>query len=211
MAAATSASDQAKAARAAKEKERRAAIKAAKEALVKAGLPEDTKLDPEQRRRAAGHILNGEKGGLTGKALATYITDGTGTGAQVAKAREEQAAQQKAERQRTNATRSSDPEATELAQKAKALAPEVKSAFLPKDAREFIDKFEQRKTGQHIVVKRTDVKDAEEVSIKRADLRKFAQEGEKDTDVRAALATLGKDSRLWGRKLGLFILASEGR
>jgi hypothetical protein len=35
--------------------------------------------------------------------------------------------------------------------------------------------------------------------------------GEKDTDVRRHLTRLGSGTRLWGRKLGLFILAQHAR
>lgn len=188
--------------RAAKEKERRAAIKRAGDALEKAGLPRDTQLTADQRKRAADSGT--EKPGLAKKALATWILEGQGLGEQAEAAKAANTAKTAEEKTRQNVTRSQDPEAAELAVNAKKLAPEVKSAFLPKDAREFIDDFTATKAGQKVTIKRGDVT----VELKTADLRKFGVDGEKDPEVRKCLAEVGRGSRLWGRKLALMVLAS---
>lgn len=191
-----------KAAKAKKERARRAQIKLAAEALEAAELPKDTKLNAEQRARAAE--WPGKHGGLRKKALATFILEGKNTAEQSkdsAAARQQKARE---DRQQKNVTRSSDPEATELAQKAKALAPDIRSSFLPKEAREFMTEF---KVGgrQRIKVER---KKVDTQTFDRTALEAYAIGGQKDPEVRAQLTTLGKETRLWGRKLGLFILAT---
>lgn len=168
-------------------------------------------LTKEQKERAATYTAG--HGGLTGKALAAYILDGKTSKQQVEESR---ATTKKVTAERKNLSRSNDPAATELAQKAAALAPEVKSAFLPKDARECLDVMDVTRDGMFVVVKRKGVdlpQDVEgvdhktnEVRIKREDLEGFAIGGNKDKDVRKLLAVLAKDSRLWGRKLGLMLL-----
>lgn len=203
----------AKAAKAKQDAQRRANEKVVKAQLEKAKLPADTKLTAEQKTRAVESAE--KKSGLMGKALETFIMEGKALGAQAAEAEQAQAAKAREERTRQNVTRSGDPEAAELAAAAKKLAPEVKSAFLPKDAREFIDVFTVTASGQTITVKRTGAQGVEgaleETQIKRAALREFAIKGEKDKDVRTALAGIGKGTRLWGRKLGLMILATDAQ
>ena len=86
-----------------------------------------------------------------------------------------------------------------------------KSAFLPKDAREFIDIFKvELPQPQAITISRTD-DDREAVTIPVKSLEKFAKDGEADPEVRKALSAVGKGSRLWGRKLGLMALATVKR
>jgi hypothetical protein len=197
-----------KAARAAAEKKRRDQIKAAKESLERAGLAADTKLDADQRKRAA----DPKKKGLTGKSLADWILEGKTPDDTIQAARAEQKAAARAERTRENVTRSADPEASTLAVEAKSLAPEVKSAFLPKDAREFLDKFEVTLQGDtDLTIARKDADGIEPVELSVKNLEKFARKGEKIAEVRTALSAIGKDSRLWGRKLGLMALAQRNR
>ena len=193
------------------EKRRREQIAAAKPALEKAGLSASTKLDPQQRARAATALT--DKPGLSGKALEKWIMEGKGGAEQVAEAKAQRSAAQREERTRENITRSGDPEAASLAVEAKSLAPEVKSAFLPKDAREFLDKFvvTLSEDAKELTIARTDGADIEPVTLKVTALEKFAKKGEKDGDVRKALSAVGKDSRLWGRKLGLMALAQRLR
>lgn len=192
-----------------KERARRETIKRAKEAVAKAGLPADTKLDLDQRKRAADAAE--KKAGLSGKALATWILEGKTTGEQVQEARAERSKAERAERQRSNLTRSTDPEAAELAQAAKALAPDVKSSFLPKEGRQFLDELLPRGGGAGAAGLLSRVVATEEgeetVTITQAALRRHSVENEKDQEVRAHLTALGKGTKLWGRKLGLFILA----
>lgn len=202
----------AKAAKADKERARKATIKAAQEAVKKAGLPEDTKLDLDQRKRAAEAAE--KKAGLSGDALAKWIMEGKSTSQQVQEAKGERETAARAERQRSNLTRSNDPEAAELAQQAAALAPDVRSAFLPKEGRAFLDVIlplggeDGAKGLLSMEVEGEDGK-KETVKVTQADLRKHAQEGTKVPEVRRYLTALAKDkgTTLWGRKLGLFILA----
>lgn len=189
-----------KAAKAEAERKRRADLKVMQAQLDKAGIS-DQALDAEQKKRAVASAET--KKGLTGKALATFILEGKDGKAQVEAAKAAKQAEKKAEKTRQNVTRSADPEATQLAADAKALAPDVRSAFLPKDAREFLDRFNVIREGQSVTVTRTDA-DAE-VTFKTAQLRRFAEQGEKNGEVRAGLSTLAKDTRLWGRKLALFV------
>lgn len=206
----TAARQAARAKKADAEKVRREKIKSAKEAVAKAKLPVDTNLSAEQRDRAAASAQ--EKPGLSGKALATWILEGQALAEQTEAAKTSAAAEKAEARTRQNITRSADPEAAELAKAAKALAPDVKSAFLPKDAREFLDLFKVMVDGQTLAVCRTDKNAPEDVAIKRADLRKLGVDGVKGEDVkdvRAALSAVGKGSRLWGRKLALMILAHD--
>lgn len=191
----------AKAAKAEKDRERREAITAAAKALEKAGLPRDTQLTPEQRARAATSAK--DKPTMTGEALAGWIRDGKSLRQQQADAKAEREGAKRRDPQRQNVTKSQDPEAAELAVAAKKLAPDVRSAFLPKDAREFIDDFKVTRSGQKITISRGDGS----ADFKLGELRKFAMEGEKNKEIRGALATLGKGSRLWGRKLALMALA----
>lgn len=197
--------------KAAAERDRRAQIAAAKKALERAGLSADTELTKEQRERAATYE-NGHAG-LSGKSLEVYIMTGQTGREQTEAARAEAAEEERSERTRSNITRSADPEASELAAKAKGLAEDVKSAFLPKDAREFLDVFSVTKRGQKITVKRDKVTivegASEEAVFERAALEGFSIGANKDKDVRGQLAGLGKGTRLWGRKLGLMILAKS--
>lgn len=200
-------------AKAAKERQRRADLKTAKAQLEKAGLDPETKLDAGQRKRAVESKVN--HAGLSGRSLAKFILEGKTVAEQIEDGRAEQAAVNREERTRANTTSSKDPEASEIAAAAKKLAPDVKSSFLPKEGREFLDLFTVTAEGQTITVKRSGAQGLEgaleEAAIKRADLRKFAIDGEKDKDVRAVLSGLGKGTRLWGRKLGLMILAADAR
>lgn len=195
--------------RAEKERIRRAEIKAAKEAMKVAKMDPKAELTTEQRKRAANY--KDGHAGLSGDALARYILDGTNSVDQVKAAREERAAEQKASGTATRVRTHADPEAAELAVKAKALAPEVKSAFLPKDAREAIDLFSVKASGTKILIKRSGAQGVEgaleQATFERAALEAFAMGGQKDGDVRKILAQLGKGTRLWGRKLGLMLLA----
>lgn len=158
-------------------------------------------LTPEQKKRAA--TFTAGHAGLSGKALATYILEGKNANAQTAEARQADKDAKKADKQRKNLSRSNDPAAAELAQKAAALAPDVRSAFLPKDARECLDILQVAADGpKTITVTRGDVV----VEFNREKLESFSIGGDKDKGVRGDLARLAKDSRLWGRKLGLMIL-----
>jgi hypothetical protein len=149
---------------------------------------------------------------LTGKSLADWILEGKTPDDTIQAARAEQKAAARAERTRENVTRSADPEASTLAVEAKSLAPEVKSAFLPKDAREFLDKFEVTLQGDtDLTIARKDADGIEPVELSVKNLEKFARKGEKIAEVRTALSAIGKDSRLWGRKLGLMALAQRNR
>lgn len=159
-------------------------------------------LTPEQKKRAATHTAG--HAGLMGNALATYILEGKNANAQSADARQAEKAGKKADKERKNLSRSNDPAATELAQKAAALAPDVRSAFLPKDAREMLNVFTVKADGPKTVsVTR---KGADTVEFAREALEGFAIGGSRDKDVRKQLAGLAKDTRLWGRKLALMIL-----
>jgi hypothetical protein len=203
--------EQKKAARAEKERERRENIKLAKAALERAGMDPEMKLDADQRERAV--YAEEKKKGLRGKALMAFILDGKTVDDQVKDAQVKTAAQKASAKAAKNVTRASDPDATKLAQDAKALAPDVKSAFLPKDARCFLDEFKASAKGQNVTVVRTTGEKAERVFV-RDHLRAFGVDGptgieaELSKAIRADLAALGRDTRLWGRKLALMILAS---
>lgn len=158
-------------------------------------------LTPEQKKRAA--TFTAGHAGLSGNALATYILEGKNATAQAADAKQAEKAAAKAQKERKNLSRSNDPEAAELAQKAAALAPEVRSAFLPKDAREMLDSFKVSKDGPKTI--RVERGDAVQ-EFQRAALESFAVGGDRNKDVRKQLAELAKDTRLWGRKLALMIL-----
>lgn len=187
-----------KAAKAEKERQRKAEIKAAKGALEKAGIDPETKLDADQRKRA----LNAPAG-LTGKALGIFILEGKGTREQEAEAKAARETAQ-AKKDGRSARRSKDPEAADLAEAAKALAPEIKSSFLPKEGRQFLDLLKGREAKELLEGALPEEKD-----LPMARLRRFAVEGEKDAEVRAFIKELGKGTQLWGRKLGLFIIARD--
>jgi hypothetical protein len=219
-----------KAAKAQQEKARRAAIATAKahlEAhdllvrldgtkLVMKDLREDPAaevvLDSEQRDRAA--TAKSTHGGLSGKSLSIYVLTGQSSKEQIAAAKLADGAAKKAENQRANVTRSQDPAATEIAQKAKAFAG-VKSAFLPKEGRSFLDGFTVTVSSgtSAISVKRGNAQGVEgaleEASLELDDLVKFAKGEELEADakkaVRTALTGLGKGTVLWGRKLAALI------
>lgn len=222
QAAPVSAEDRKKA-NAEREAARRQTIEDAKVALEKAGMDANTELDLDQRKRAAE--ATAKKPGLAGKALQEFILNGATVKDQVQEAKGKREAKERAasteNRSRSNLTRSNDPEATELAKAAKALAPDVKSAFLPKDARAFIDEIQGKRAAADLLTRTVEVetedkdgnKSVEKVerSISQAGLKRFAVENIKDTDeakaVRQHLTALGSGTRLWGRKLGLMILA----
>jgi hypothetical protein len=179
-----------KAQKAEKERRRREQIKQAKVALERAGLDPETKLTAEQRERAAK-----APAGLANKALETFIMDGKHVGEQVEESRATRAAAAREERARQNVTKSADPEASELARAAKALAPDIRSSFLPREARAVLDFVGER--------------DALEVAdLKKGKLEAFGIRGEKDPEVRARLIEIKKEvPALWGRKAALFFLA----
>lgn len=226
--------------RAAKEKARREEIKLAKQAAEKAGMDPDTKLTPDQRRRAAAHARGEENKTLSGEKLAQWILQGDRTPAD-AKAeleqldkRVRQSGHTGADKKRAKALaeeagvdvpawagggkggasknggqrRARDPEAADLAKAAAARAPEVKSAFLPKDARSFIDEVLGGRKAEDLLVGALPAKEEgdEGRDLDLPQLEKFAVKGEKDAEVRAFLRDLGKGTRLWGRKLGLFMV-----
>lgn len=194
--------------RAEQERKRRAR----KAALKKAGLEEsmDKNLTDEQKERAERAAE--EKAGLSGNALAAWITEGKDGKTQVEEAQASSQAEKAETRTRANITRSADPEAAQLAKDAAALAPEVRSAFLPKDAREFLDLMTIEVIGDaKVKVARSGAEVPEgaldEIELTVHALREFGIKGEKDKETRAKLAGIGKGSRLWGRKLALMILA----
>jgi hypothetical protein len=227
------------------ERERRAKIAAAREAVETAGIfsrmdgskilvkvplagnaemTEDRELSTEQRDRAATYKAG--HGGLTGNALARYIMTGETARQQVEAARQDRQRVERADRQRSNVTRSADPAATDVAQRARAFAG-VKSAFLPKEGRGFLDAFtvsltQIEESGVDAVkVRRGNAQGVEgaleEVTISKGALVAFAQGAEMDEadkkDVRVKLSGLGKGTVLWGRKLAAFIAvrAEEAR
>lgn len=213
QAAAKAAAD--KKAKAEREKERREAKKNVAKALEAAGMAADTELDLDQKKRAADFGAGKGKQGLTGKALQRWIIDGKGTRQQADEGRAHREAKEgeaRQQRSRQNATRNNDPEAAGLAQAAHALAPEAtrpRSAFLPVDARAFLDEVLPKGAGgAKGLLSREVEEDGEKktVTITQAALKRFAADGEKDPDVRAHLTALGSGTRLWGRKLGLMIL-----
>jgi hypothetical protein len=213
---ATQTEEQKKAEKAEKERQRKATIKAAKDALVKAGLdPEATKLDLDQRKRAAESAE--KKAGLAGKALATYILEGKGTAEQVNDAKAERQKADRQEAQRQNLTRSTDPEAAELAQAAAAIVSvgpkPVRSAFLPKEGRQFLDVILPQ-TGDlgalgllERLEKNEETGAQEAVKVTQAALRGFTVDADGDKEVRKHLTALRGETILWGRKLGAFIMA----
>ncbi|HEX7088687.1 MAG TPA: hypothetical protein VF192_01045 [Longimicrobiales bacterium] len=201
-----------KAARAQAEKERRQIVKAIDEAKLETT---PGKLTPEQRARALNH-----PDGITGKALANYILEGKTLADQIKEGQAEQQAKKAEQRTRQNITRSQDPEAAELAKAAAALAPDVKSAFLPKDARCFLDDILDGKKVAALLERKVEVQvgegddaktETQTVKITLKQLEAFGVGGEKDKEVRAHLAALGHGTRLWGRKLALMMLAQKKR
>jgi hypothetical protein len=183
-----------------------------KAALKKAGIPEsqDKTLTDEQKARAESAAE--KMAGLSGKALMTWILAGKNGSEQVADAQAAAARAAQDEKANRNVTRSKDPEASQLARDAAALAPEVKSAFLPKEGREFLTLFKIERDGPTIKVTREGAQGVEGalevVEFDRQELRAFAVKGEKGESaksIRASLSGLGKGTRLWGRKLGLMI------
>lgn len=226
--------DEAKAARAdakaKQEKARRASIATAKAHLENHGLlvrldgtkivmkdpredttTEEVVLDTEQRDRAA--TAGKTHGGLSGKSLAVYVLTGQSSKEQIAAAKKADAAAAKTENQRANVTRSADPAATEIAQRAREFAG-VKSAFLPKEGRAFIDGFTVTVDKGVVSVKRPGAQGiegaAEEGQLGLADLKKFAKGEELDADakkaIRQTLSGLGKGTVLWGRKLAALLV-----
>jgi hypothetical protein len=212
-----------------KNKAARAEVAAAKEALGKAGLEfthksgtltievDGTALTPEQKRRAATYTAG--HAGLMGKALAAYILEGKTLKEQTADAQAAITAAAKAERTRKNLTRSSDPEAKELAVAAAELVPDVVSTFRPKNARELLDTFKVEVPGAakdaDIKVTRTGAQGAEgaleEAVFADAALKAFVQNAEMDAEAKAAvrkqISGLAKGTGLWGRKLAALIYA----
>lgn len=194
-----------KEAKAAKERARREEIKNAAISLTKAGMPEDTELTLEQRRRAAAAVS--EKAGLTGNALKTWILDGK-NGKDViaeAKASAPKEAGTRAPRQPR------DPVARAFADAAAALAPELRSPFTPKEANLFKEKVDQVRLDDEDTIKAHRRDDPSiDVEFPIVALRQFAINGAKDPEIRGLLVKLGEGEKfLWGRKLGLFLLATD--
>lgn len=94
-----------------------------------------------------------------------------------------------------------------LAQRAKALAPDLHSSFLPKDAEVFLEEYRVSRTDGRVSVLRGD----DTVVFRGRDLRAYARGESKTPAVGAGIRLLSADSRLWGRKLAAFIVASVGR
>lgn len=188
-----------KAKRAAQEKARRARVKA----LETAELDPKTKLDEAQKERAEN-----APAGLRKKALAVFILEGKDSKAQMADGKKDRKVADRVEK----AERSKKPGAA-LAARAASRAPDLRSAFLPADAQAFTG--EILKTGKKGERKASDLliaalapekEGAEPRDLPLSRLKAFAEKGEKDTEVRAFLKETGKGTRLWGRKLGLFIV-----
>lgn len=206
--------EQKKEQRAAKERERRAIVKVIDAAKLEMTVGQ---LTDEQKDRAA-NLERDKKTGLGGKALATWVLEGAALPT-TAETDAVIAAKAKAEKTRQNVTRSADPEASELAHAAKAMAPDVKSSFLPKEARSFLADIKGDKPVEALLVRTVEVpaeKEGEaatmkEVKVTFAALERFGIKGEKDPEVRAHVAALGHGTRLWGRKLALMILAQRKR
>lgn len=193
-----------KAQRAEAERKRRARGKA----LETAELDPKTKLDDAQKERAE----NAPKG-LRKKALANYILEGKTSKEQEQDGRKERKVADRVER----AKKSGKPGA-ELAAAAAARAKDLRSAFLPADAQAFTKeillqgKRNERKASDLLLGALPPAKDGEETrDLDVARLSAFAEKGEKDPEVRAFLKDTGDGTRLWGRKLGLFILEQIDR
>lgn len=170
-------------------------------------------LDADQRKRA---LELDKYPGLGASAKGTFILTGMGIRNQVAVARQ---AAKNTPSASPGSVRSSprtpkDPEAAALVAKAMELITDeetgekiLKSAFLPKDAREFLDEFTVEKPDGSVIItsrKRENLR----VEFSRAALEAFAIAKEKKPEVRQDLVRLGNGTRLWGGKLAVFILAS---
>ncbi len=174
-----------KAAKAAKERARKAYIKAAEQTLIRAEGIEGgvASLDPTQRKRAAE-----APAGLTGKSLGLYILTGKNSREQIAKAREENGTATVERKLREK----KDPEASALAAKAKERAP-FKSKISPAQARAVLD-----------LGKAEDVLTDEAL----ADAVAGRLEGEEGKATRKKLAELSADvTNLYGRKLAVLLIA----
>lgn len=198
------------------DRDRRAAIKKVDEVATKADFGSHGQmlygdLNADQRKRA----LDADKhAGLGAKALGDFILTGMGLRDQQAVAKTGAARQKAAAKTESRVRTAKDPEASALVVKAVAIITDeetgekiLKSAFLPKDAREFLDEFEVTKPDSSIIItsrRRADLR----VEFNRAELEAFAISKEKLPGVRKNLATLGSGTRLWGGKLAVFILAS---
>lgn len=207
------------------ERRRRATILAAAEACKAAGVYDETasvegkkvfvfplgtppapgngvELSPDQRERAATYRAG--HAGLTGQSLAIYILEGKTLNEQVAAARAAEARPARGERQGRTPK---DPEGTALAAKAKALAPDLKSKFRGYEGREILDLFKIEDAGDGAIrITRTDRDGDDSTVLPRESIEAFSIGGAKDPVVRKAFVDLGSGTRLWGRKLGLFIL-----
>lgn len=201
------------------DRDRRAAVKRIDDVAMKADFGSRGQLlygdlDADQRKRA----LDADKhSGLGAKALGDFILTGMGLRDQQAVAKAGAAREKVAKKtEKTTKTEKTakDPEASVLVAKAVAIITDeetgeriLKSAFLPKDAREFLDEFEVTKPDSSIIItsrRRADLK----VEFKRAELEAFAISKEKLPEVRKNLTMLSSGTRLWGGKLAVFILAS---
>jgi hypothetical protein len=188
-----------KAEKAAKERARRARIKA----LELAELDPKTKLDDEQRARAEN-----APGGMRKKALAHFILEGKGSKEQQEDGKAERKVADKVERAKRT---SKDPEATELAARVQAQARKVglKSAFLPQDAREFLTIVgKDGKASDLLLGVLPPEKEGEpkrDLDVSR--LSAWAEtKGAQDPEVRRVMKDLSAGRKVWGRKLALFIL-----
>jgi hypothetical protein len=178
-------------------------------------------LTPEQRERALAYQ---EHPGISKVALGEFILTGKTLHAQQDEAHQAAKAKDKADKkQRAADARAArppsprvhgDPAAKALADAATALITDeetgkriLKTAILPRDAREFINtiKVEKPSGTDIIVVRRADGVTAEFV---RQELERHVIGREKNPEVRVKLSLFSDGQRLWGSKLGLFILAS---
>jgi hypothetical protein len=177
---------------------RRKEIKQVAEEFAKREAGEPGSLNAEQRQRA----LNAPAG-IRKKTFEVWVREGLTSTEQAERANAEREAAE-AKGSRTRAPK--DPEAAALAASAKESAPDLKSRFRPLEGRQLLDLFEieKPKTGT-IVVRR---EKGEEFKFASGDLKRFRDGGdfEKKGEVRAALATLGQGTKLWGRKFAAFIL-----
>lgn len=193
--------DEKKAAKRKAEADRRAEIKKVAEEFAAREAGEPGSLNSEQRKRALS-----APAGIRKETYRIYVVEGLSASEQSARAQE---AREAAEAKKNGRTRTpKDPEAAALAAKAKESAPDLKSRFRPLEGRQILDLFEIEtpKTGTIVVRKKKG--DADEYKFTSGDLKRFRDGGdfEKKGDVRAALATLGNGTKLWGRKFAAFIL-----
>lgn len=180
--------------RAERERKRRERVKHAQEVVARYGGPERAELTAEQRDRAM-LVYEGNVVASGDDVLLRYVMEGRDPATPAP----------------ATGPELTDEQAKALARDAKALGQgrgsNVNSNFLLKDARCFAEFFEVVGKGLVVTVRRRDdhaVVHAFDLGV----LEAYAAGGSKDKAVRAALTKLSTGTRLWGRKLGLFILAS---